>query len=292
MKKIISRSIFSILGLLIAGWLYAFNGHFLPQKLEFKQLKKIEFLSLVDSLIEVKITAEFCNHNRLGGTVKELNLDLFFTEKNIGKIKEHQNWKIKASSTTQLTLTSKLNLAQVADVFPDMMAADSVILNMKGFARAQILFTTIKLPVDVTELFSLKKEIEHIISKSMNEQNLIIHDIPVPKFSLSRTDVKAKIKLKNSYNIPYELRKINFQLYLKGEDKPFGDISSNNSVTLKARGEEVLPMNFSIKNQELFFQMGRFALGEKQINAKGSMKIFLGGYSFKIPIRRKINFKF
>lgn len=130
-----------------------------PEPVEFKAIKNANILSSNTNFAHVKADALFYNPNKAGGTLKKVDIEVFYKDQQVAKVSEDSSAKVKGKEEFIIPLDINLDLKKVQENWLGnlirILQDKSIELHFRGAVKIRIHGITHSIPVDYKEKIKL-----------------------------------------------------------------------------------------------------------------------------------------
>lgn len=255
---------------------------------QFIGLKNAKITGLQDSLLLFDLDYVAYNPNNIKTQLKSSDVAIYYRNQWVGSGSISHGLSLPANDTITAAVNCRVSLYQLHKFYPELMASDSAVFELRGFNKIGLSLLNIYNKVDQQIRLNTKSYFEEEVRKILNSQKsfsiqkLSIYSLP----RLSESEFALEVLIQNTLPFDYILEDLNLKILSEGNSESLAAWQLSEPLTQKAKSETALPVRVKvnhlnmIKNAKLSWLQTQSA----KLRVTGTMKILIAGKSFEIPV--------
>lgn len=255
---------------------------------QFIGLKNAKITGLQDSLLLFDLDYVAYNPNNIKTRLKSSEVAIYYRNQWVGSGSISQGLSLPANDTITAAVNCKVSLNQLHSFYPELMASDSAVFELRGFNKIGLSLLNIHNKVNQQIRLNTKSYFEEEVRKNLNThksfsiQKLSVNSLP----GLSESEFVMEVLIQNTLPFDYVLEDLALEFLPEGNEEHFATWQLREPLIQKAQSETALPVRVKVnhlnmlKNAKLSWLMTQSA----KFRVSGTMKILIAGKSFQIPV--------
>ncbi len=286
-RKIITYQI--LLFSLVLLILFPILGLEAKKDIQLVSIDNMELLEMNEDQLSVKVTATVENQRKINAKVRSIDANIIMDGYQIGVIAyKGRDLQIAKQSKSQISLPATIDLAQLQQVYPALMSANTVTLSLQGKFKLDLGLFNINFKKGLERDFNFREQIIALTQSDLGEDGVKIKSIRPSKLGLTKTTLLVTVLFSNNMAVDYTINQIHLDFYLNQAKKKFGVWDSEDPITITAKSEEEIKSELVVDNAKGFTQGLTSLFSRKIVKTKGEADILIGSYTFEVPIEQKI----
>ena len=244
--------------------------------------------ALKDSVIETTANFKVYNPNSVASTLNTSTIKTYFKDKVVGVSTLTKPVNLPAKDTVVIAMVTKVNLWNLAAVYPEIIASSSADFRIDGTTNVKALGIKLNIPVKDNFKLNVKDAIANMINTSFgSDTNFKIKQIKLNRLpGLSKVGFNMIIGLRNSFSFDYKLLGLNLDIYRKGGTRPLANWKMKDTVEMKAGASSDIPIAVEVDNMNMIAEarLSDILHPDFNVTVKGEAIIELKGHKFTIPV--------
>jgi len=253
---------------------------------EFKEIKKTEILKFNSDSLWVSIVALAENKNDFEIDIENLIVNLIHQNDTIGFAERKEKWIIESLETGDVKFDAVLGTEKMLKIISS--DEDSLKLNLKGSAEANLGFIALPVDVDLSFIIAVKEQIGKSIKQDTDSDKIItIVSAGLRGKSLGESTVEIDFSIDNPYGIEFSVINYPSKISINGNEAGTGDVDDVimvNSKGNKSKGKISYTLSNSRTISSLF---GSLLSGKLEYETEGNLLINIMGFNIQFPYSMK-----
>ncbi len=252
-----------------------------------ESLSSIKITNIKENQLELHITAVIRNPNKISATLTELKSDLFLYNKVAGTGTLVKEIKVKADDTTSVVLVINMNLPEMNEAFPKMLAEDSTLITMTGTYKVEKWFIANKVKKTSNIYMHTSEELQNCINEEGENIFKIISFMPIgigP--TASKFEITAQIN--NPYPFAYKLESVKLEAVIENTTDTVGKILYSTPIEIKPKESKQITLTADFLLKGFMESISKVLFGgARNMNIKGTATVSVNGLIFVLPVAKK-----
>ncbi|MDD5571742.1 MAG: LEA type 2 family protein [Bacteroidales bacterium] len=257
------------------------------EKLKVERISSIKIINIRDNQLELEITAVANNLNKISATLTQVNAEIFLNNKPVGKGTSDKEIKIKSNDTTSVTINVKLNLPQMNEVFPKILAEDSTLITVQGTFCLKKWFFSKTLKDTFIVYMNAMQELQKCLN---NEANTLVKITGFKPNGIGHEATKFELntEFSNPYPFTYRLEELKLDAVMENTTDTVGKIFYSTPIEMKPKSTQEIAMTADFLYKGFIQSIGDVLLGgARNIIIKGTATISINNLKFVLPVEKK-----
>jgi len=253
---------------------------------EFKEIKETEILKFNSDSLWVSIVVSAENKNDFEIDIENLVVNLIHHNDTIGFAERKEKWIIKSLETGDIQFNAVLGTEKMLEIISS--DEDSLQLNLKGSANANLGLITLPVDVDLIFIIAVKDQIGKSIKQDTESDKIItIVSAGLKGKSFGESTVEIDFNIDNPYGIEFTVINYPSKISINGGEAGTGDVDDVimvNSKGNKNKGKISYTLSNSRTISSLF---GSLFSGKLEYETEGILLINIMGFNIQFPYSMK-----
>lgn len=255
---------------------------------EIVSIDEITFVEIDGSELLLAANLVLSNENNFDISLIKIDAELFIDDDLIGRVKDNSSYKISKNGNSQLTFPAKIDLEKASLVFPKILDKDSVNISVKGKFNVDTVVTDIAIEMETEKEVSMRSVVNNIVSHKLSTDAFRIDKVSLEELGLLKTGLGLEINIKNDFAIDFEVQDIQCNLFIKGNQNPFGNWKHTQATIVKAQSGQDLEGQAQISNTSVLVQIASAMFDSQKLLADCAASVDLASYMFIVPFKQDI----
>jgi len=253
---------------------------------EFKEIKETEIHKFnSDSLwISIVISAE--NKNNFEIDIENLIINIIYKNDTLGFAERKEKWIIRSLEAGDVKFDAVLSTVKVLEIISS--DEDSLQLNLKGSADANLGLITLPVDVDLSFIIAVKDQIAKSIKRDTESDKIItVVSAGLKSMGFGESIVEIDFKIYNPYGIDFSIINYPSKISINGKEAGTGNV--DDVIMVNSKGNESKgKIRYTLSNSRTLTSLfGSLFTGKLEYETEGNLLINIMGFNIEFPYSMK-----
>lgn len=253
---------------------------------KFKEIKETEILKFNSDSLWVSIVVLAENKNDFEIDIENLVVNIIHQNDTIGFAEKKGKWIIRSLETGVVKFNAVLGTKKILAIIS--LDEDSLQLNLKGSADANLGFITLPVNVDLSFVIAMKDQIAKSIKRDTESDKIFtVVSAGLKSMGFGESIVEIDFKIDNPYGIEFSVINYPSKIYINGKEAGTGNV--DDVIMVNSKGNESKgKIRYTLSNlRTLTSLFGSLFTGKLEYETEGNLLINIMGFNIEFPYSMK-----